>query len=85
MQMHEPRVTFLRRQQVQAESGCSRSTLYQRISQGLWPKPVRIGARSVAWPASEVASVNTARLAGTNDAGIRELVNKLHASRCVLR
>ena len=32
-------LAILRRKQVQAESGYSRSTIYLRIAQGLWPKP----------------------------------------------
>jgi prophage regulatory protein len=75
------RVTFLRRRQVEIESGCSRSTLYQRISQGLWPKPVRIGPRAVAWPATEVAAVNAARLSGLSDEAICLLVAGLHDAR----
>ena len=34
--------TILRLPTVKAESGYSRSTLYLRISQGLWPKPVHL-------------------------------------------
>ena len=41
------RPTLLRRRHVEAESGLSRSTLYLRISQGLWTTPVRIGPRAV--------------------------------------
>ena len=31
-----------------------RSTLYQEIKQGLFPKPVKIGKRKIAWPQHEV-------------------------------
>lgn len=74
-------LTILRRRQVQAESGYSRSTIYLRIQQGLWPKPVKLGARAVGWPAREVASLNAARIAGKSDTEIRELVAKLQAAR----
>jgi prophage regulatory protein len=57
-------VTILRRREVQAETGYSRSTIYLRISQGLWTRPVNLGARAVGWPASEVEAINTARIAG---------------------
>jgi predicted DNA-binding transcriptional regulator AlpA len=43
-------LAILRRKQVEAETGCSRSTIYLRNSQGLWPKPVTIGPRAVGWP-----------------------------------
>lgn len=72
---------ILRLPAVKAESGASRSTIYLRIQQGLWPKPVRLGPRSVGWPASEVAAINTARIAGMTDEGIRALVIKLEAAR----
>ena len=72
---------ILRLPAVKAESGASRSTIYLRIQQGLWPKPVRLGPRSVGWPASEVAAINTARIAGMTDEEIRILVVKLEAAR----
>jgi prophage regulatory protein len=73
--------TILRLPAVKAESGASRSTIYLRIQQGLWPKPVRLGPRSVGWPASEVAAINNARIAGLLDDQIRALVIKLEAAR----
>lgn len=73
--------TLLRLPAVKAESGASRSTIYLRIQQGLWTKPVKLGPRSVAWPASEVAALNAARIAGMADTEIRALVTKLEESR----
>jgi len=75
-------LTILRRQQAEAASGYSRSTIYLRISQGLWTKPIALGARAVGWPASEVEALNAARIAGASEAEIRALVAKLHANRC---
>jgi len=72
---------LLRLPSVKAETGASRSTIYLRIQQGLWPKPVKLGPRSVAWPASEVAALNAARIAGMVDAEIRALVTRLEAAR----
>jgi len=72
---------ILRLPAVKAESGASRSTIYLRIQQGLWPKPVRLGARSVGCPAGEVAAINAARIAGKTDEEIRDLVIKLEAAR----
>ena len=74
-------VTMLRRRQVEAEAGCPRSTLYLRISQGLWTRPVSLGGRTVGWPASEVEALNLARIAGQTEAQIRELVIELTAAR----
>lgn len=72
---------LLRLPAVKAQSGYSRSTIYLRISQGLWTRPVSLGARSVAWPAQEVQALNGARIAGKTDADIRLLVARLHAGR----
>jgi prophage regulatory protein len=74
-------VTILRRKQVEAESGYSRSTVYLRIAQGLFTKPVSLGARAVGWPAREVAALNAARIAGKTETEIRGLVAKLEAAR----
>jgi len=73
--------TLLRLPAVKAQSGYSRSTIYLRISQGLWTKPVSLGARAVAWPAGDVAALNAARIAGKTDEQIRALVLKLEAAR----
>jgi prophage regulatory protein len=72
---------LLRLPSVKAETGASRSTIYLRIQQGLWPKPVKLGPRSVAWPASEVAALNAARISGMADTEIRALVAKLETAR----
>lgn len=72
---------FLRLPAVKSESGHSRSTIYLRITQGLWTKPVSLGGRSVGWPSSEVAAINAARIAGKSDEEIRALVVKLEAAR----
>jgi prophage regulatory protein len=66
---------------VKSESGLSRSTIYLRIAQGLWTKPVSLGARAVGWPSGEVAAINAARIAGKTDEEIRALVVKLEAAR----
>ncbi len=73
--------TILRLPGVKAQTGYSRSTIYLRISQGLWPRPVSLGARSVGWPASEVAAINAARIVGMEDDEIRELVVSLKDAR----
>lgn len=73
--------TILRLPAVQAETGLSRSSIYLRVSQGLWPKPVSLGPRAIGWPAAEVAALNAARIAGKGDDEIRGLVVKLEAAR----
>lgn len=36
-------------------TGLSRSSIYNQISSGVFPRPVRIGARAVGWIHAEVA------------------------------
>lgn len=57
------RVTILRRKQVEARTGLSRSTIYGKIRKNdkrptefdpAFPQPVKIGLRSVGWVESEI-------------------------------
>lgn len=75
------RSTILRLPTVLAESGYSRSTLYLRMNQGLWPRQISLGARAVGWPDHEVQAMNAARIAGKSDEAIRALVTQLEAAR----
>ena len=74
---------ILRRPRVEEAIGLSRSTIYLRVSQGLFTQPVSLGPRAVGWPASEVAAINAARIAGQSDDEIRALVTQLHSARGV--
>lgn len=75
-------LTILRLAGVLATSGQARSTLYLRVAQGLYTKPIHLaGSRSVGWPLSEVTSLNAARIAGQTDDEIRCLVKQLEAAR----
>lgn len=47
-----PRI--LRLPAVRRRTGLSRSSIYLRISQGRFPKPISLGERSVGWVESEV-------------------------------
>ena len=80
-QQHQAATTIMRRKQVEADTGYSRSTIYLRISQRLFVKPVSLGARAVGWPAHEVSALNAARIAGKSETEIRALVAKLETSR----
>jgi prophage regulatory protein len=45
---------LLRRPEVEARTGLSRSTLYDWMKRGEFPQPVKLGARLVAWRESDV-------------------------------
>ena len=48
-------LTILRRKQVEARTGLSRSTIYARLREGGdFPKPIQLGAQSVGWLESEI-------------------------------
>jgi prophage regulatory protein len=46
--------TIVRLPDVQKCTGLSRSTIYLRISQGRFPKPVNLGGRAVGWLEAEI-------------------------------
>lgn len=45
---------IIRRPEVQHLTGLSRSTLYARIAEGNFPKPVPLGGRLVGWLESDI-------------------------------
>ena len=45
---------FLTRQEVQALTKLSRSTIYRLMRAGEFPEPIRIARRSVRWHVSEI-------------------------------
>jgi len=44
----------LRRPAVEEITGLSRSTIYDLMAKGRFPKPVKLSARAVAWPESAI-------------------------------
>jgi prophage regulatory protein len=65
---------ILRLPQVEEATGESRSTIYKGISEGEFPKPVKLGAKSVGWVEEEIAAYNEARIAA-RDANLQGDVN----------
>lgn len=59
----------------------TKSPLYADIKSGVFPRPVKLGLRSAAWPVDEVEAINRARIAGATDEQLRDLVTRLHAKR----
>lgn len=45
---------ILRRKQVEQAVGLSRSTIYQRIKDGTFPRAIPLGGRMVGWRASDI-------------------------------
>ncbi|TNF09474.1 MAG: AlpA family transcriptional regulator [Gammaproteobacteria bacterium] len=46
--------TILRLPEVKSRTGLSRSTVYLRISDGNFPKPISLGGRAVGWIEAEI-------------------------------
>jgi prophage regulatory protein len=65
---------ILRLREVARLTGESRSTIYKRISEGDFPKPVKLGAKSVGWVEEEIAAYNEARIVA-RDANLQGDVN----------
>jgi prophage regulatory protein len=55
--------TIIRRKAVEARTGLSRSTIYLRVSEGTFPKPVSLGRRAVGWVESEISEWLLGRIA----------------------
>lgn len=49
-----PRDRLVRLPEVEAMTGCKKSTIYTMLAQKRFPKPVRLSARMVAWPETAV-------------------------------
>jgi len=52
----------MRLPQVQEATGESRSTIYKRIADGKFPKPVKLGPKSIGFVEEEVAEYNERRI-----------------------
>ena len=72
--------TLLRVRKVLAETGDSRSWLYQRIADKQFVPPVKFGGIS-KWPAREVAAMNEAEIEGRTEAEKAQLVADLISQR----
>ena len=75
-------MSILRLPAIKAELGHrSHASVYNAQRDGLLPKMVRIGERSVGLPDYEIQAINAARIAGKSESELRELVVRLHAKR----
>ncbi len=53
--------SILRLKEVLARTGLSKSTIYDYMARDLFPKPLRLGARSIGWREKEVVDWLDAR------------------------
>lgn len=52
---------LLRRREVEQETGLSRTSIYRLMDQGQFPRPLRTGARAVAWPTAAIEAWKASR------------------------
>ena len=66
-------------------TGIPKSTLYKRISLGLFPRPIKISPRQPRWPSGDIQSIIAASCAEQTDDKIKELVARIHEARAQKR
>jgi prophage regulatory protein len=71
-QQHIPQI-LIRREEVERLTALSRSRIYDLMKHDSFPKPVRLGAMSVAWIQEEVLEWIAARIADRNAAEAKAL------------
>lgn len=59
---------FLRLSEVLTRTGMSRSTLYEQISAGAFPKPVKVSSRTNGWPETDYEAWAAERIAERGEA-----------------
>jgi len=64
-----PRLCILRRREVEARTGLSRSTIYLRCSTKTFPTPIRLGGRAVGWVESEIEAWLQEQVASSRKVG----------------
>ena len=72
---------IIRRPDVLQMTGWSKSTLYNRINDGLFIEPISLGARSVGFPYNEVEQIITNMIAGKSQDELKALVSSLVNNR----
>ena len=58
-----PRLMFIRQDEVLQRTKLSRSTLYELVNAGRFPKPLKLGERINAWSETEITQWQQAQLA----------------------
>lgn len=67
-------VSFVRISDALQQLAIGRSCLYERITRGTFPPPIKFGARVSAWPLHEVDEIANALLRSASEDELRELV-----------
>ena len=60
---------LLRRQEVEDLTGLSRASIYRLISEGEFPRPVRVSATGVRWRSGDISAWIKSRPLSTSELG----------------
>ena len=58
---------LLHRREVEKLTGLSRASIYRLMSEGEFPRPVRVSAKAVRWKESDITTWIQSRPAATNE------------------
>ena len=72
---------FISIDEVLEKTSFGRSSLYAKVSKGLFPKPVKVGSRKIAWPQFEVDQMMDFYLSTTNEEDTKSFVTKIEKIR----
>ncbi|MFM0095733.1 AlpA family phage regulatory protein [Paraburkholderia nemoris] len=72
---------FIRLPELTERTGIPQATIYWRMSQGTWIRPVKIGLRAVAWPLDEIDALCEALASGKTRDEFVALIAELTAAR----
>jgi prophage regulatory protein len=64
---------FLRRPEVERVTGLGRSTIYNKMASGEFPKPIPISGGAVGWLESEIATWQEKRIAARDRANVLQV------------
>ena len=74
-------IRLIRRKEVIQLTGLSKSSLYNRINDGLMPSSISLGDRAVAFVEEEIQTILLAMIAGQTREQIKTLVQELIVNR----
>ena len=72
---------FISIDEVLEKTTFGRSSLYAKVSKGLFPKPVKVGSRKIAWPLYEVDQMIAFYLSTTDEEEKKSFVVNLEKTR----
>jgi prophage regulatory protein len=81
----KPQPRIVRKPEVLATLGISRSTLFNRINAGLHPPSIPLGGRAVGWLESEVQCVLNGLVSGLTTEEKKDLVINLIEKRNIIK